>query len=240
MGCGDSRTVSPEEEAVAAQERAAISPEVSAALVITTVRKYSEGPTISETQLMCIIQKLNPGLEDVLAYKHKYFGESFFHAQPTGFDRNKVTIFFILLCLGPGSEKTKEIMNVLDPKATGSVPGTQVEWLVRTIVSISVIYTPLLVTTTLPQNFEIWKRRLQENAEPVTRSVLAEAIGKAHSLSTATLAEKFSGERLRRFWTCGGVRRAILDSAETEAPQPTYHVTLRRGDHIAPLLLKPK
>ena len=146
MGCGDSRGLLTAEEAViCSAEKKLKLKSLAVAEVCSTIKRFSGQEVISESQLLRICQRLVPDLDDYHVYKHRFFGQSFFHADPHGFSRVKVSILGLLLSKGTNEDKSRELFYIINPECTPRLDQKQVESLVQGLVSVSVIYCPLLV-----------------------------------------------------------------------------------------------
>jgi hypothetical protein len=214
MGCSDSRrTVLTEEDEITLAERKLVPQSISPALVSSTLNKYSKGHIITDSQLVRIVGILGgKGSRNPAVTKQVYFGNSYFHAEPTGFDKGRVGVLFMLLSEGSAGEKTREVavmwgIEEFTPEDVGK--------LVRCIVSISVIYCPLLANST-SLAMRTYVRTLHRCADMVVRSLTAAITEQESMLSIDQLATKLTTSNLSTIWTPTNVRALINESANSE------------------------
>lgn len=208
MGCGDSRGLLTAEEAViCSAEKKLKLKGLAVAQVCSTIKRFSGPEVISESQLLRICQRLIPDLDDYHAYKHRFFGQSFFHADPHGFSRVKVSIMGLLLSEGTNEEKVRELFYIINPECAQRLDEKQVETMVQGLVSVSVIYCPLLVKEVSPGLAE-YKRMLERKATLVTEHAVEYLEG---SRSLLALIERFNSKELSRFLTPSGIRRTLIE-----------------------------
>lgn len=208
MGCGDSRGLLTAEEAViCSAEKKLKLKHLPVEQVCSTIKRFSGPETISESQLLRICQRLVPDVDDYHAYKHRFFGQSFFHADPSGFSRVKVSILGVLLAEGTNEEKAKELFYIINPECRPRLEPKQVETMVQSLVSISVIYCPLLVKEVSPALAE-YKRMLERKATLVTEHAVEYLEG---SCTLPGLIERFNSKELSHFLTASGIRRTLIE-----------------------------
>ena len=208
MGCGDSRGLLTAEEAViCSAEKKLKLKSLAVAEVCSTIKRFSGQEVISESQLLRICQRLVPDLDDYHVYKHRFFGQSFFHADPHGFSRVKVSILGLLLSKGTNEDKSRELFYIINPECTPRLDQKQVESLVQGLVSVSVIYCPLLVKEVSPGLAE-YKRMLERKAALVTEHAVDYLEG---GCTLPGLIERFNSKELSRFLTPSGIRRTLIE-----------------------------
>ena len=213
MGCSDSRRiVLSEEDEIRLAERRLVPQPIPPDLVSFTINKYSKGPIITDSQLVRIVGILGKGNQSPAAAKQVYFGNSYFHAEPTGFDKARVGVLFMLLSEGSAEEKTREVavmwgLEEFTPEDVGK--------LVRCIVSISVIYCPLLANS-MSLTMHTYVSTLHRCADMVVRSLTAAITEQESLLSIDQLATKLTNPSLCTIWTPTNVRALINESAKSE------------------------
>lgn len=215
MGCNDSRrSVQPEEDEILQAEHKLAPHSPSPSLVSSTLSKYSRNHVITDSQLVRIVSILGKTGRNPSAAKQIYFGNSYFHAEPTGFDKGRVGVLFLLLSQGSAWEKTREVAVLWGLE---EFTPADVEKLVRCIVSISVIYCPLLVKSE-SLAMRAYVAALHSCADTVVRSLSAAITEQESLLSTDQLAAKLSNSRFSSIWTPTGIRSLISESAHSDNP----------------------
>lgn len=213
MGCNDSRrSVLGEEEMIVAEEEKILEATVTPQQVAAVVNKYSRGHIITDSQLVRILEVLGKKGRDPALAKQHYFGGSYFHAEPTGYDKTRLGILFLLLSSGSLSSKTHQ-MSLITSRTDFSP--VDIEHFLRIIISISVIYTPLLVSTDTLR-LQTYVSALHRCADTITRSITAEITQNDSNLPLNTLISRLNSSQYSRIWTCSGARRLISESEGEE------------------------
>ena len=211
MGCGDSRLpLTPEELLIHTEENKLRLSSLDVAFVCTTIKKYSLNDIITDSQLLRILQRLVPDVDDHQAYKQRFFGETFFHATPRGYSCTKLSILGLLLSYGTNPEKSSELFDLLNTACAPGLSRDKVDLMVKAMVSISVVYCPLLAKSSSPVLAD-YKKALEAKAGSVTEAVISFVMGRSHEITKAGMTEKFMSKTLGRFLSTGGVRRTVID-----------------------------
>jgi len=215
MGCNDSRrAVLTEEDQIQLAEHRLVPQAISPSLVSSILNKYSRNHVITDSQLVRIVSILGKAGPPA-ATKQTYFGNSYFHAEPTGFDKGRVGVLFLLLSQGSAEEKTREVAVMWGME---EFTPADVEKLVRCIVSISVIYCPLLVNST-SLAMRTYVAALHSCADTVVRSLTAAITEQEALLSIDQLVLKLANSRLGSIWTPTGTRSLIIKSTHSDNSQ---------------------
>ena len=219
MGCGDSRGVlTAEESSICSAEHKLHLQDLPVSQVCSTIKQFSGPELISDSQLLRICQRLVPDLDDPRAYRQRYFGQSFFHANPHGFSRVKILILGVLLAAGSNEEKVQELFYAVNPECAQRLEAQQVSMMVQGLVSISVIYCPLLVKDVSPALAE-YKRILEHKATLVTEYAVQYLDG---SWSLSSLISKFNSKELSHFLSPSGIRRTLMDFSANGDSRPNH------------------
>lgn len=231
MGCGDSRSyLSLEEQSIIAAEEKIVDETVTPEQVTRVICKYSKDKVITDSQLVRILAKLGKKGRDPALAKQVYFGESYFHAEPSGYDKYRVAALFLLLCPGSTSQKTQEL-SLLSHQASFS-PADLHNFL-HTLISISVIYCPLLVSPPFA-SLQTYISSLHLYAETLIGKITQEISGNEASLTTEGLIFRLNSSGYSGIWTTRGVRRLIIESGVgvKQAKVKGKAVVMRRGSKI--------